>query len=480
MTAVLSATPFAKSATGLKKKPTYEEVLDYIERDPDKIKYPDRRAKILRSTHWLSQLDGEGWNEFQTQERLFADEQLHQVFQQQVAAAYNIPLSFLNHVTTTLGLRATRKAILDRQYEQQAQPAPAPPEPQQPDPPPRAKAQPKPKAKPNPPPTVLGGLGPNPIPVFPNIGLPKVAPKVKVAPVAEPEGVKIPVPVGQFANPIKKERGVTEIPRQSVAVVHRKRFHVPEVEFDRDMAFKIFKAGGKALYVNAKGTVYSMNLLGSKETFEFAGDIGPELLEGLEVLGGAVGTGLKTSAKVGFALGKFGWRRAVNVEEFIEWLSDLRSSARNEPLAIRESPGEATAGADPEDVGKAEEQATPDPVTKPDTSDIVYVKRSSGKSGSSNSKASKSFFGLFATGEQDEAKAEIEFEAEADAFEKAKRRLEKRQGIKDALNQYLSSHTSENDRIAAMIEESIKKPSLFSESSSSSSNLVLGFDGVWR
>ena len=47
-------------SSGLRRKPTYEEVIDYIENDPDKIKYPNRAAKFLRSTFQLSQLDGAG------------------------------------------------------------------------------------------------------------------------------------------------------------------------------------------------------------------------------------------------------------------------------------------------------------------------------------------------------------------------------------------------------------------------------------
>ena len=43
---------------GLRRKPTYEEVIDYIEYDPDKIKYHNRASKFLRNTFQLSQLDG--------------------------------------------------------------------------------------------------------------------------------------------------------------------------------------------------------------------------------------------------------------------------------------------------------------------------------------------------------------------------------------------------------------------------------------
>ena len=45
---------------GLRRKPTYEEVIDYIENDPDKIKYPNRAANDLRNTFQLSQVDGMG------------------------------------------------------------------------------------------------------------------------------------------------------------------------------------------------------------------------------------------------------------------------------------------------------------------------------------------------------------------------------------------------------------------------------------
>ena len=31
---------------GLRRKPTYEEVIDYIENDPDNIRYPNRASKF--------------------------------------------------------------------------------------------------------------------------------------------------------------------------------------------------------------------------------------------------------------------------------------------------------------------------------------------------------------------------------------------------------------------------------------------------
>ena len=46
--------------SGLRRKQTYEEIIDYIQNDQDKIKYPNRTAKFLRNTFQLSQLDGMG------------------------------------------------------------------------------------------------------------------------------------------------------------------------------------------------------------------------------------------------------------------------------------------------------------------------------------------------------------------------------------------------------------------------------------
>ena len=42
----------------LRKKPTYEQLINYLEVEQPKIKYPDRTATILRNSHYLSQFDG--------------------------------------------------------------------------------------------------------------------------------------------------------------------------------------------------------------------------------------------------------------------------------------------------------------------------------------------------------------------------------------------------------------------------------------
>ena len=46
--------------SSLKVRKTFEEVIDFIQNDKTKIKYPDRKAKFLRNSFELSQLDGVG------------------------------------------------------------------------------------------------------------------------------------------------------------------------------------------------------------------------------------------------------------------------------------------------------------------------------------------------------------------------------------------------------------------------------------
>lgn len=43
----------------LRKRPTYNEMVNYLENEQPKIKYPDRRASFLRNSPYLSQFDGD-------------------------------------------------------------------------------------------------------------------------------------------------------------------------------------------------------------------------------------------------------------------------------------------------------------------------------------------------------------------------------------------------------------------------------------
>jgi hypothetical protein len=45
----------------LRKKPTFNELINYLNDQP-KIRYPDRTATLLRNSHYLSQFDGNLFN----------------------------------------------------------------------------------------------------------------------------------------------------------------------------------------------------------------------------------------------------------------------------------------------------------------------------------------------------------------------------------------------------------------------------------
>ena len=43
----------------LRKRPQYDQMIDYIELKQPKIKYPNRDAQFLRNSPYLSQFDGD-------------------------------------------------------------------------------------------------------------------------------------------------------------------------------------------------------------------------------------------------------------------------------------------------------------------------------------------------------------------------------------------------------------------------------------
>ncbi len=74
-----------KYSDGMKIVPTYEELIDYIERDPDKIKYPDRSAKFIRNSFELSVLDHFGQAAIEEQQENEMKEHIKEYELQQLA-----------------------------------------------------------------------------------------------------------------------------------------------------------------------------------------------------------------------------------------------------------------------------------------------------------------------------------------------------------------------------------------------------------
>ena len=72
-----------KAMLGLRLKETYEDLIHYLQTDQEIIRYPDRYAKQLRESPYLTQLDGEGLGAMQEQqERQFREEQRENTIRQ--------------------------------------------------------------------------------------------------------------------------------------------------------------------------------------------------------------------------------------------------------------------------------------------------------------------------------------------------------------------------------------------------------------
>ena len=71
----------------LRKRPTYDEVIDYIENKQPKIKYPDRTATFLRNSPYLSQFDGDSWIDLETQENNIEREKMKEAEVKRISRA---------------------------------------------------------------------------------------------------------------------------------------------------------------------------------------------------------------------------------------------------------------------------------------------------------------------------------------------------------------------------------------------------------
>jgi hypothetical protein len=71
---------------GLRHRPTYNELIDYLEEHQEKIKYPDRRATFLRNSPYLSQFDNDSWIDLDEQERNIMEGQMRDLEMKKLAA----------------------------------------------------------------------------------------------------------------------------------------------------------------------------------------------------------------------------------------------------------------------------------------------------------------------------------------------------------------------------------------------------------
>ncbi len=71
---------------GLRLRPTFDELVNYVEHDQDIIKYPDRIARLMREHPYLTQLDSEGMFEIQDQQDAAMKDQLKDMCVRQLAS----------------------------------------------------------------------------------------------------------------------------------------------------------------------------------------------------------------------------------------------------------------------------------------------------------------------------------------------------------------------------------------------------------
>ena len=62
----------------LRKRPTYNELIDYLENDQPIIKYPDRTATFLRNSPYLSKYDDPSMLDLEEQENQMEREKMRE------------------------------------------------------------------------------------------------------------------------------------------------------------------------------------------------------------------------------------------------------------------------------------------------------------------------------------------------------------------------------------------------------------------
>lgn len=114
-------TVHVKNVAGLRDRPTYEELIDYIETSNDKIKMPDRRAQFLRNSFYLSQLDGEGMRQQEQMEQMRDAMQDRELLVRQFARDYGFQYRDIDAWLQGRGLRPVRReqpaAAAEEQYD---------------------------------------------------------------------------------------------------------------------------------------------------------------------------------------------------------------------------------------------------------------------------------------------------------------------------------------------------------------------------
>ena len=104
MSAIFSKTAVSTSSAGLRKKPTYEELIKYIQDDPDTIRYPNRDATIMSNSFEFSTLLGEGFRQMSMMSDFANDKAKEEALIRKFAAAEGMQLGPIRAIIDRLGL----------------------------------------------------------------------------------------------------------------------------------------------------------------------------------------------------------------------------------------------------------------------------------------------------------------------------------------------------------------------------------------
>ena len=77
---------------GLHEKPSYEQIINYLEYGQEKIKYPNRDAMKLRNSPYFTQLDGEAGMDLHDFEARLEKDKLRQILIKEHSAKTGIPI----------------------------------------------------------------------------------------------------------------------------------------------------------------------------------------------------------------------------------------------------------------------------------------------------------------------------------------------------------------------------------------------------
>jgi hypothetical protein len=100
----------------LRKRLSYNEMVNYIENDKEKIKFPNRQATFLRNSHFLSQFDGDSFIDLEEEENKMNRERLKEDEIKKISSETK---------TTAQVNRATRRMKVPRRISKKSAPSQA-------------------------------------------------------------------------------------------------------------------------------------------------------------------------------------------------------------------------------------------------------------------------------------------------------------------------------------------------------------------